>query len=318
MPSQSIPIAPRPEVSRRRFLLGLGASAALGAGWVFGPSRVYATRVATGLPVTPFRFVQLTDTHLGYEGDANRQITRSLDLALEAIKGLAPAPDFILMTGDLTEATPSDDVRKDRLSTFRHTLEATKIPLYAVAGEHDALLDRGRLYERIIGDLRYGFSHKGVQFIGLDNVSRGFFLGRDQLAWVQDQLDKLDPATPLIFFCHAPLYNVFAPWNWYTYDGAALRQLARKFTKVSVLYGHVHQLITAETSNVYHAAGLPTSWPFPAPGELVKLRPWPQGATHPYLGLGFRVVDVNPEGRLRITNLSLTKEEEVYHAARLV
>ncbi len=318
MPSRSSRMEPNLRMTRRRFLMGLGVSAGLVAGGIFRHVPVYANAMTNEFPVTPFRFVHLTDSHLGYTGDANREVAESLYLALEAIQGLTPVPDFILMTGDLTEMTPSDSTRKDRLGLFRQALESTKIPWHAVAGEHDALLDRGTLYERMIGDLRYGFSHKGVRFIGLDNVSRGFFLGRDQLNWVKSQLDTLDPATPLIFFCHAPLYNVFAPWNWYTYDGAALRQLAQPFRMVSVLYGHVHQLITCQTSNVYHAAGLPTSWPLPAPGELVALRPWPQGATHPYLGLGFRVVDVNAQGRLHITNLSLTKEEEVYHAARLV
>ncbi len=305
-------------MTRRHFLVGLGASAGLVLGELFRYFPVYAQSFPDNAPITPFRFVQLTDTHLGYTGDANREVSRSLGLALKAIQGLTPSPDFILMTGDLTEFTTSAAARKARLILFRDTLEQTKIPLYAVAGEHDALLDRGKLYASVIGDLRYGFSHKGVQFIGLDNVSRGFFLGGDQLAWVKNQVQQLDPARPLIFFCHAPLYNVFAPWNWYTYDGAALRQLVEKFSNVSVLYGHVHQLITAYTANLYQVAALPTAWPLPAPGELVKLRPWPQGATHPYLGLGFRVVDVNATGRLLISNVRLDKEEEVYHAARLV
>lgn len=317
MPSESLPIDVQRGMTRRRFLGALGVGTGLAVGGLLRQTPTsYAT--STRPPVTGFRFVHLTDSHLGYRGDANRQVSQSLRLALEAISGLTPLPDFILMTGDLTEATPSDSARQDRLTLFRQMVESTKLPWHAVAGEHDALLDRGTLYERVIGDLRYGFSHKGVQFIGLDNVSRGFFLGRDQLTWVKNQVEKLDPQSPLILFCHAPLYNVFAPWNWYTYDGAALLQLVQNFSQVSIFYGHVHQLMSKETPHAYHAAGMPTSWPLPQPGELIKLRPWPQGATHPYLGLGFRVVDVNAEGRLRITNLSLSKEEEAYHAARLV
>lgn len=319
MPSESLSIDFHRVMTRRRFLgaLGVGTGLAIGGSFRRAP-KTYAQPMGAGSPLTAFRFVHLTDSHLGYVGDANRQVTQSLRLALQAISGLDPLPDFILMTGDLTEMTPSDIARKGRLTLFRQLIESTKLPWYAVPGEHDALLDRGTLYQSIIGDLRYGFSHKGIQFIGLDNVSRGFFLGRDQLTWVKNQVDKLDPQLPLILFCHAPLYNVFAPWNWYTYDGAELLQLLQHFSQVSIFYGHIHQLMAKETPQIYQAAGLPTSWPLPQPSELIKLRPWPQGATHPFLGLGFRVIDVSAEGRLRITNLSLSKEEEVYHAARLV
>ncbi|MCL4352335.1 MAG: metallophosphoesterase [Firmicutes bacterium] len=301
-------------LTRRGFLALSGAAFGMAASGGVYHLAAYAQSLKTSGPIAPFRFVQLTDTHLGYVGDANRSVMATMNMALGQIALLTPQPDFLLITGDLTQGTVSDYERKRRLLLFKQVLDASKIPYYTVPGEHDALMDRGVLYQMVLGDLHYGFLHKGVQFLGLDNVSRGFFLGREQLKWVKGQLDTMDPATPLILFCHAPLYNVFAPWNWYTFDGAALRALVARFRQVTVFYGHVHQVINHRTENIAHWAGLPAAWPLPEPGELVKLRRWPQGGTHPYLGLGYRVVDVSASGNLQVTNLLLS---EVKHGTAL-
>ncbi|MHB1611339.1 MAG: metallophosphoesterase family protein [Sulfobacillus sp.] len=305
---------PQEKLTRRGLLGGIGMAVGLVGGSTVFRYAAYAQSMAAIEPIQPFRFVHLTDTQLGYLGDANRSVLGSLQLALKAIGALSPAPDFILVTGDLTQGTPSDRERKNRLVFFQQTLKAVKIPFYTVPGEHDALMDRGKVYQTVMGDLRYGFLHKGVQFIGLDNVSQGFFLGKDQLAWFNGQIEKMDVTRPLILFCHAPLYNVFAPWNWYTFDGDILRAMLSRFRRVTVLYGHVHQIIAHTTQNIRHYAGLPTAWPLPEPGSLVELKPWPQGATHPYLGLGLRVVDVLASGDLKLTNLLLS---EVSHVSAL-
>ncbi len=301
-------------LTRRGFLALGGAAVGMVASGSMFHLAAYAQSLKTSGPIAPFRFVQLTDIHLGYVGDANRSVMATLNMALGQIASLTPRPDFLLVTGDLTQGTASDYDRKRRLLLFKQVLDASKIPYYTVPGEHDALMDRGALYQMVLGDLHYGFIHKGVQFLGLDNVSRGFFLGREQLKWVKGQLDTMSPETPLILFCHAPLYNVFAPWNWYTFDGAALRALVVRFHRVTVFYGHVHQVISHRTETITHWAGLPTAWPLPEPGELVKLQPWPQGATHPYLGLGYRVVDVSAVGDVHVKNSLLS---EVNHGTAL-
>ncbi|MCY0908579.1 MAG: metallophosphoesterase [Sulfobacillus thermotolerans] len=292
-------------LSRRKFLRGAAGLSAVAA--VLGdlPRGVFAQK-SSG--ITPFRFVHLSDTHIGYEGDANRDVAGTLDRSLMAIAALNPAPEFIVVTGDLTQAAETTTVRKARFVAFRSKMEGTGIPFYCVPGEHDALMDRGELYQKAIGPLHYRFERGGVQFFALDNVSRGFFVGDEQRQWLAQEIHKVDPNAPTIILAHAPLYDLFVPWNWYTYDAQQVLALFQHFRSVTVLFGHIHQLMSRRQPHVIQAAGLSTAWPLPEPVGLEKLEKWPQSASDPLMGLGLRVIDVGASGDMAVNTVLLSDE----------
>ncbi|SMC04149.1 Calcineurin-like phosphoesterase [Sulfobacillus thermosulfidooxidans DSM 9293] len=288
--------------SRRQFLRQFLGASFMAAGGIWMRDKVFAS--STG-PSQPLRFVQLSDTHIGYQGDANRDVLGSLAIALGAIALLDPKPDFIVVTGDLTQGTSQESERLKRFQTFRHHLLSLHIPVYTVAGEHDALMDQGQSYEKAMGPLYYDFRLHGVQFYALDNVSRGFFVGEKQRQWLKQRLKQANPMAPTVIFCHAPLYDVFSPWNWYTYDAHEVLKLFAPFHHLSVFFGHVHQLLSHQGSFITQYGAMPTSWPLPEPGFLTVLERWPQSTSDPYMGLGFRVVDIKNAGLVQIQNVLL-------------
>ncbi len=285
--------------TRREFLrdVVLGA-AVVGAGASF--SRGVAAQAQT--PGRPFRFIQLSDTHIGYEGDANRNVPGTLERALDRASRLIPRPELLVVTGDLTQATGVDSTRIARLKRFREMVDTLHLPVYTVPGEHDALMDRGRAYQQVMGPLHYRFEHQGVQFFALDNVSHGFFVGEAQRGWLAKELHSANPDAPTVILIHAPLYDAFLPWNWYTYDAAAVLGLFRGFRQVTVLFGHVHQELSRAGRQLGQWAGLPTSWPLPEPDVLTRLEKWPQSESDPYMGLGLKVIDVQASGVLLMAN----------------
>ena len=296
----------RDRPSRRQFLRQVAGVSAVVLGGIFSARSV----LAASLPSRSVRFVQLSDPHIGYQGEANRDVATSLAFALGAIRLLDPGPDFVVVTGDLTQGTTSETVRIKRFKAFRDQTQALACPLYTVAGEHDALMDQGRTYQKLLGPLFYDFTLHGVQFLALDNVSRGFFVGGTQRQWILQRLKQWNPEAPTVIFCHAPLYDVFSPWNWYTYDARAVLQLFASFSHLAVFYGHVHQLLRHQGHHIFQYGAMPTSWPLPEPGFLTTLESWPQSTSDPYLGLGFRIVDITHQGTT-IQNVSLKDVDDL-------
>lgn len=299
-------------ITRRRLLKQVSAMAAMTA---MGGGLDWAVARAAE-PIRPlegdhsYRFVQISDTHLGYHGEANRHVEQTLSMTLNVIRQLNPLPDFLVVTGDLTEATESAVERTARMKRFRAMIEDTRIPYYLLPGEHDALLDQGQTYRKILGPLFYSFVYRQTKFIALDNVSKGFFLGRGQIQWLARTLADHNPAQPVVVLSHAPLYDAFLPWNWYTFDGSEAFGLLNRFPNVHALFGHTHQLMSHQQGSVKNIGGLPTSWPLPQAEELTRLQPWPQSATNPYMGLGFRIFDVNGSGGFRVTSGMLSKDSK--------
>jgi predicted phosphodiesterase len=285
--------------TRREFLREMAFGAAVMVGGI-SCTRMAAAQSQMSAP--GFRFVQLSDTHIGYEGDANRDVPGTLKRALAAVERLLPRPEFVVVTGDLTQPAGTDALRAQRLRQFRAITETLHVPVYTVPGEHDALLDHGRVYQKIMGPLHYRFHHKGVQFFALDNVSRGFLVGDVQRRWLASELQAADPMAPTVILAHAPLYDAFVPWNWYTYDGAAVLDLFKGFRQLTVLFGHVHQDLSRQNPAVRQWGSLSTAWPLPEPDALGRLEKWPQSASDPYMGLGLRVLDVQTPGALAAAN----------------
>jgi hypothetical protein len=181
-------------MQRRDFL----ALTALGGGAVFASGLAGCASRADGINQTDFYFVQLSDTHWGYQGPANPDAAITLRKAVATVNALETPPEFIVFTGDLTHTTDDPAERRRRLAEFKSIVADLKVKTVRfMPGEHDASLDRGAAYKEFFGETSYTFDHKGVHFIAIDNVSDpGAKIGDEQLAWLRADLAKLDKTSP--------------------------------------------------------------------------------------------------------------------------
>lgn len=281
----------------RRDLLALTA---LGGGAVFASGLVgCATRaVASTADYTDFYFVQLSDTHWGYQGPANPDAGVTLRKAVATVNALEKPPEFIVFTGDLTHTTDDPVERRRRLAEFKSIVADLQVKTVRfMPGEHDASLDRGAAFREIFGDSFYTFDHKGVHFIAIDNVSDpGAKIGDEQLAWLRADLAKLDKKAPIVVLTHRPLFDLAPKWDWATRDGAQAIDLLMPYENVTVFYGHIHQEHHQMTGHIAHHSAKSLIFPLPAPGSQDKRTPLPWDASTPYKGLGFREIEAEHAG----------------------
>jgi predicted phosphodiesterase len=264
---------------------------------------------ATGLPgfaaspgagperAADFYFVQLTDTHWGFEGlKANPDAKGTLGKAIEAVNALDPQPDFVIFTGDLTHITEDPALRRKRMAEFKEQAARLRVKqVRYIPGEHDAGDDHGEAYREFFGGSRYAFVHKGVHFLALDNVSQqGSILGEEQLGWLATELKRVPPSAPLVVFAHRPLFDLYYDWDWTTADGQRAIDLLLGHPFVTVFYGHIHQEHHHTTGHIQHHAATSLIFPLPAPGSAPKRAPIPWDPAHPYRGLGFRQIHTQP------------------------
>jgi hypothetical protein len=250
-----------------------------------------------------FYFVQLSDTHWGFDGPpVNPDASGTLVKAVDAVNALDEAPDFVVFTGDLTHTTDDDGVRRDRMSEFRDIVSRLKAKtVYFMPGEHDAALDRGDVYQRFFGPMHYSFDHKGLHFVVLDNVSDpGATVGEAQIEWLTHDLAGVPDQRAVVVLTHRPLFDLYPQWDWSTRDGAAVLDVLARRTKVTVFYGHIHQEHHFQTGRIAHHAAKSLMFPLPAPGSVPRKAPVPWNAARPYAGLGFRDVEAAVSGEFAI------------------
>lgn len=283
---------------QRRDFLSLSA---IGAGAVFasGLAGCASAGAAGGGAYDDFHFVQLSDTHWGYQGPANPDASVTLRKAVATVNALANPPDFIVFTGDLTHTTDDPAERRRRLTEFKAIVSELKVKTVRfMPGEHDASLDRGAAYREHFGDTYYAFDHKGVHFIVLDNVSDpGAKVGEAQLDWLKGRLASLDPQAPIVVLTHRPLFDLAPKWDWATRDGDAVMALLMPFANVTVFYGHIHQEHHHMTGHIAHHSAKSLIFPLPAPGSQEKRTPLAWDGMAPYKGLGFREVEAQRRGK---------------------
>ncbi len=272
-----------PTFDRRHFLTlaGLG-----GVTFASGLAGCAAARA----PEDDFYFVQLSDTHWGFEGAPNPDAKGTLPKAVAAVNALPTPPEFIVFTGDLTHTTDDSAERRRRMAQFRDVVAGLTVkPVYFMPGEHDASLDRGEAFQEFFGATHYSFDHKGVHFIALDNVSDpGASIGQAQLDWLAGDLGKLPADAPIVVFTHRPLFDLYPAWDWATRDGAKAVELLMPHRNVTVFYGHIHQEHHFMTGHIAHHAAKSLIFPLPAPGSQPKRAPIAWDPLQPYRGLGFR------------------------------
>jgi hypothetical protein len=285
-------------MDRREFL----ALTAAGGGAVFasglaGCASLDSTK-AGDAAYKDFYFVQLSDSHWGFQGPDNPDAAVTLRKAVASVNALSTPPEFIMFTGDLTHTTDDPAERRRRLSEFKRIVADLKVPTVRfMPGEHDAALDRGAAFQEFFGATHYTFDHKGVHFIVIDNVSDpGARIGEEQLAWLRADLAARSTDAPIVVFTHRPLFDLAPKWDWATRDGAQAVDLLMPHRNVTVFYGHIHQEHHQMTGHIAHHAAKSLIFPLPAPGSQPNRTPLPWDPGAPYKGLGFREIEAEDAG----------------------
>src|ERR1700682_2775982 len=247
---------------------------------------------------TGFTFLQMSDSHIGFDKAANPDALGTLREAVAKVKAMPVKPAFIIHTGDITHLSkPAEFDNADKV------FGETGVQIHYVPGEHDIIdEERGKAYLERYGKGSkgagwYSFDDGGVHFIGLVNVVdlKGGGLGNlgaDQLAWLEDDLKGKSDSTPVVVFAHIPLWIVYPQWGWGTDDGMQALTLLKRFGSVTVLNGHIHQLIQKVEGNVTFHTAMSTAFPQPAPGTAPSPGPMLVPAEKLRSVLGFSSVTV--------------------------
>ena len=243
-------------------------------------------------PVKGFTFAQISDSHLGFDKPANPNTTATLQEALQQVEALPTRPAFMIHTGDISHLS-----KPAQFDTAQQLMGATKLSVYTVPGEHDILEEDGKSYLNRFGkgskgDGWYSFDADGVHFIGLVNVvnlkGNGLGnLGQEQLEWLEKDVGHLSASTPIVVMAHVPLWIVYQDWGWGTADGAQALSYLKKFGSVTVLNGHIHQVLQKVEGHVAFHTARSTAFPQPAPGTAKSPGPMmvPAGELHQHLGI---------------------------------
>ena len=251
---------------KRRSFLDHVAWTGSGIIWALGAS---GTLVATAEAAPGLSFVQISDSHIGFKKDANPEVTGTLTRAVAAINALPKQPDFVIHTGDITHLS-----KPAEFDTAKQILGTLRAPLMTIPGEHDLIGEGAAIYASMFGhrdasDGWYSFDRGGAHFVALVNVFNFETVGKlgaKQIAWLEKDLASVKSSTPLVVLGHVPLYALYPAWGWTTEDGAQALAMLARFSSVTVLNGHIHQVVTHSEGNIRFATAAATAYPQASPG----------------------------------------------------
>lgn len=253
-----------------------------------------AAAAASAADANALRFVQVSDSHIGFTGPANTDVTGAFDRAIYSVNTLGFRPHFVMHTGDLTHlSTPA---QFDQVKQMMRGMRTERV--FTVPGEHDSVDDHGRSYRQTFGagtagDGWYSFDTHGVHFIALVNtlsLEKLGHLGPDQIDFVRKDVAGLSSDTPIVVFSHIPLFAMYPQWGWSTDDALQVLNLLKRFASVTALNGHVHQLFTRVEGNVTFHSATTTAYPLPKPGKAPAPTPQVLPARQLQDALGIRTV----------------------------
>jgi 3',5'-cyclic AMP phosphodiesterase CpdA len=297
----------------RRGLLKCMAWAGTGVLWTVtgGVPRSIGLGEAEAATMGGLAFVQISDTHIGFKQDANPHPETTMAEAVTRIRGLPAKPLFLIHTGDVTHLS-----KPEQFDAAEQIIKGANSEVHYVPGEHDWLDDgqafRARHGQGTKGDGWYSFDSQGVHFVALVNVvnfKAGSLtsLGQDQIAWLKDDVSGLASSTPIVVFTHIPLWAVYPQWGWGTEDSAQALNLLKRFGSVTVLNGHIHQVLQKVEGNVTFHTAMSTAYPQPAPGAAAAPGPLKVPADKLRSYLGVREVNyVEGQQPLAIVDTSLS------------
>jgi 3',5'-cyclic AMP phosphodiesterase CpdA len=259
----------------RRHVLKCMTWAGAGVLWTIGggvPRSLGIIGEAQAQSAGGLTFLQISDSHMGFDKPANPNVGSTLEEAMAKVKALPTKPAFMIHTGDITHLSkPKEFDDADRI------IKTSGLDVHYVPGEHDIIDEEVKLYRERYGQNAkgagwYSFDQDGVHFVGLVNVTNlkagGLgALGEEQLAWLADDLKGKSASTPVVVFAHIPLWVVYEQWGWGTEDGGRALELLKKFGSVTVLNGHIHQVMQKVEGNVTFHTARSTAFPQPAPGS---------------------------------------------------
>jgi 3',5'-cyclic AMP phosphodiesterase CpdA len=223
----------------------------------------------TGTPL----FLQISDTHIGFNKEANPDVAGTLKQTIDFVNAMPTKPALTIHTGDITHLSKPDEF--DTASQLLSGLNVTE--LHTVPGEHDITDGIGTEYFNHFGQASankgyYSFDHNGVHFVALVNVMNfkpnglGAF-GDDQLAWLEQDLKGRSSSTPIVVFAHMPMWTIYEPWGWGTGDADQATSYLRRFGSVTVLNGHIHQIVQKVEGNITFHTARSTAYPQPTAGD---------------------------------------------------
>jgi predicted phosphodiesterase len=253
-----------------------------------------ATNTTPSAKRADLRFVQLSDSHIGFKGPANPDVAGAFSRAIDQVNRMETVPDFVIHTGDLTHLAT-----QEQFDQTRQMLTGLRTPhVFTVPGEHDSIDDGGQTYRKTFGagsrgDGWYSFDIAGVHVIGLVNslhMTKLGHLGNDQLEFVRKDVAPLSSDTPIIVFSHIPLFAMYPDWGWGTDDAAQALSYLQRFSSVTCLNGHVHQLFSKTEGNVTFHSATTTAYPLPHPGDGLAPKPLTLPAGQLADALGIREV----------------------------
>jgi 3',5'-cyclic-AMP phosphodiesterase len=260
---------------------------------------------------TGFTFAQVSDSHMGFDKPLNANVAATFEEALTQATSMTDKPAFLIHTCDLTHLS-----KPAQFDTVSQLLGATKLQTYTVPGEHDILEDSGKSYlnrygKGTQGDGWYSFNAQGVHFIGLVNVvnlqGNGLGdLGHAQLEWLEKDVKGLSSSTPIVVFAHVPLWIVYQDWGWGTKDGGQALGYLKRFGSVTVLNGHIHQVMQKVEGQVAFHTARSTAFPQGVPGVAKGPGPMPvpAGELQKFLGTA-RISLVTTKSPLAIVDTPL-------------
>jgi Icc protein len=265
-----------PEMNRRGALECM-VWAGTGMLWAFGggvPNSIpIGDAKAAEMAKGAFTFLQISDSHVGFDKPANPNALGTLQEAIAKFRAMPVTPSFMIHTGDITHLSTDE-----QFDDATQVISSAGLPVFYVPGEHD-VIDEGlgksylaRYGGGSSGSGWYSFDQDGVHFVGLVNVMNlkagGLGnLGEEQLAWLEKDVKTLPASTPIVIFAHVPLWTVYPEWGWGTEDGARALSLVRRFGSVTVLNGHIHQIMQKVEGNVSFHTARSTAFPQPEPGK---------------------------------------------------
>jgi 3',5'-cyclic AMP phosphodiesterase CpdA len=275
-------------------------------------SRTLAQEATATADAGDFTFAQVSDSHIGFSKAPNTDVTATLREAIAKVNALPTAPAFVLHTGDLSHLS-----KPEEFDIVEESLKAVNTErVFYVPGEHDVAADNGKLYLERYGKETVGkgwrsFDYRGVHFVGLVNVldlkAGGLgTLGPEQLDWLKKDLAGLSASTPIVVYAHIPLWAVYPKWGWGTDDSEQALALLKRFGSVTVLNGHIHQVLQKVEGNIAFHTALSTAFPQPAPGTAPSPGPLQVPADKLRSMLGVHSVDYQVgENALAIVDMPL-------------
>jgi len=313
------------KIDRRGFLKRSGAAAAASVLPVSLVKLAFGQEQSAGQQ--DFTFAYISDSHIQQIRGAQfvRNWDQGLKRAVAEANLLEPAPDFVVFGGDLAQMGT-----KAELDHGAEFLSALRYPLHCVMGEHDYYLDLGEYWSELFGDQWYSFDHKGVHFVvlnsvltydewtferwesperrmqemaGLDNPNGSpFMVGERQREWLRNDLANVPRTTPIVVLSHSPLQKIYKGWNFWTEDAEEVQAILAPFEKVTVLYGHVHQIQYNQIGSIAFHSVMATAWPWPYPstyaqsGAYVPVMTVPMNRADPFNerdATGWQFIDVH-------------------------